>query len=193
MSYTLYGSQTSPFVRRIRILLENIPYSFKEINIFDAEDTIELTKVNPINQLPALQDGETTIWDSRQIFSYLNNLHRFQNMEWSDENMLTAIEGATSAGVAILMMKRSGINIDEPYMVVVRHKDRMESILDYLTPYIKGDGLKEWNFISVSLYCYLDWAVFRGLLKIDKRPECQAFLDHYKNLPVVKATEIPKV
>lgn len=192
MNYTLYGSQTSPFVRRLRILLNEMPYTFKEINIFDAQDSAELNKVNPINQLPALKDGDNTIWDSRHIFTYLNSIHRFNNMDWNDENMLTAIEGATSAGVSLLMMKRSGINIDEPLMYVVRQKERMESILDYLKPYLKGDGLKNWDFLSISLYCYLDWAVFRGLLKLEHRPECQVFLDKYKNLSIVKNTEIPK-
>jgi len=75
---------------------------------------------------------------------------------------------------------------------VVRQKDRIESVLDYLKPYIENEALKNWNFHSISLYCFLDWAIFRGIIKIDQRPECQNFLDTYKNLPSVINTEIPK-
>lgn len=124
MGYVLYGSKTSPFVRRIRILIDQIPYEFKEINLFEGQDAVDLNNINPINQIPVLLDGENTIWDSRQIFTYLNALHRFQNMDWKDENQLTAIDGALEAGVSLLMMKRSGINIDEQLMYVVRLKDR---------------------------------------------------------------------
>jgi glutathione S-transferase len=193
MDYTLYGSLTSPFVRRLRILLDETPYEFQELSIFETEDAIKLNKINPLNQVPVFKDGNNVIWDSRQIFNYLNSLHRFQNMDWNDENQLTAIDGAITSGVSLLLMKRSSINIDEQYMYVVRLKDKMQSVLDYLKPYIEGEALTNWNFHTISLYCFLDWATFRGILKLDNRPECQALLDKYKNLPIVVKTQIPKV
>jgi glutathione S-transferase len=193
MGYVLYGSKTSPFVRRIRILLANIPYDFKELNIYEGQDAIELAKINPVNQIPVLTDGDTTIWDSRQIFNYLNSFHRLQNMDWQDENMLTAIEGAMDAGVSLFLMKRSGININEPLLYVQRQKDRIESVLDYLKPYIKERALKEWNFHTISLYCFIDWANFRGMINIENRAECQALLDKYKDLDIVTQTQIPRI
>lgn len=193
MDYTLYGSMTSPYVRKIRILLDQTPYEMKELNVFDTEDAIELSKINPINQVPVFKDGDRVIWDSRQIFNYLNSIHHYQNMDWNDENRLTAIQGAMSSGISLFMMKRSSINIDEQYMYVVRLKEKMESILDYLKPYIEGEALTNWNFHTISLYCFLDWASFRGIIKLDHRPECQALLEKYKNLPSVIKTQIPKV
>lgn len=193
MGYVLYGSKTSPFVRRIRVMLESIPYDFRELNIFEGQDAVDLNKINPINQIPVLVDGENTIWDSRVIFNYLNSIHRFQNIDWKDENLLTAIDGAMSAAVSLLMLKRSGINTQEPYMYIVRQKDRIESILDYLKPYITNEAMKEWNFHTISLYCFLDWALFRDLIKIDHRPECLALLEKYKTKPILIDTQIPKV
>ena len=156
MAYTLIGSQTSPFVRRIRMLMETVPYEFKELNIFKTEDALTLNKVNPVNQIPVLLDGERAIWDSRQIFNYLNSLHKLHNMSWEDENTLTAIEGAMNSGVALLLMKRSGMNISEPYMYVNRQKERIESVVSYMKPYLVGEGLKEWSFITMTLYAFLD-------------------------------------
>lgn len=191
MSYILYGSQTSPFVRRIRMLMEQLNYEFRELNIF-GEHAVELNKINPINQIPVLVDGEVTIWDSRQIFNYLNAFHRFQNMDWEDENKLTAIDGAMNSAVSILLMQRSGINTSEPFMYVKRQKDRIESILDFLEPYIQDQAQNEWNFHSISIYCFLDWAQFRSLIDLTNRPDCIEFLKKYANKEIVRKTAIPK-
>lgn len=193
MSYVIYGSKTSPFVRRIRVLLEHTSHDFKEVNIFEGQDAIELNKLNPVNQIPVLVDGENTIWDSRVIFNYLNSIHRFQNMDWQDENILTAIDGALSSGVSLLLMKRSGIPISEPLMYVNRQKERIESVLNYLSSYIQGDGLKEWNFHTISIYCFLDWALFREIISLEHRPECRTFLETHKTKQILIQTQIPKV
>lgn len=193
MSYTLLGSLTSPFVRRIRLLMESLPYELKELNIYETDDGLALNKINPVNQIPVLLDGETKIWDSRQIFNYLNQKHQLQSMNWEDENTLTAIDGAMAAGVNLFLMKRSGMSITEPYMFINRQKERMDSILTYLSPYMKDKGLKEWNFISMSLYCFLDWASFRGIIDIGGREECHSFLAAHSDKEVVKETEIPRI
>ena len=193
MAYTLIGSKTSPFVRRIRMVMENIPFEFKELNIFETEDALTLNKVNPVNQVPVLVDGEQPIWDSRQIFNYLNSKHALHKMSWQDENLLTAIEGAMNSGVSLLLMKRSGMNVDEPYMFVNRQKERIESVLDFVKPYMANEGLKEWNFITMTLYAFLDWAAFRNIISLEGRTECLNFLAKHADKTIVKQTEIPKV
>lgn len=192
MKYTLIGSLTSPFVRRIRMLMEAIPYELTELNIYETDDGIKLNKINPINQIPVLVMGEEKIWDSRQIFYYLNNKYKFQNMNLEDENTLTAIEGAMNAGISLFQFKRSGISIDEPYMIVNRHKERIDSVLDYLLPFVKSEG-KNWNFQTMTLYAFLDWGQFRGILNLEKRPELQEFMSEHANREIVKLTAIPKV
>ncbi len=193
MSLTLIGSQTSPFARRIRILMENLAYEFKELNIFEGEEAIALNRINPTNQIPVLLDGERAIWDSRQIFNYLNHTHRFQRMGWEEENLLTAIDGAMNSAVSILLMKRSGMKIDEPYMFVSRQRERIESVLDYLRTYLGSEKAREWNFHTISLYCFLDWGQYRELLSLRDRPECMAFMKLHENRDIVKKTQIPKV
>lgn len=193
MTYTLLGSLTSPFVRRVRLLMEQIPYELKELNIYETDDGLALNKINPVNQIPVLLDGETKIWDSRHIFNYLNQKHQLHSMNWEDENTLTAIDGAMAAGVNLFLMKRSGMTITEPYMFINRQKERMDSVLSYLRPYMEDKGLKEWNFITMSLYCFLDWASFRGIIDIGEREECHCFLASHSDKKVVKETEIPRI
>ena len=193
MTYTLIGSQTSPFVRRIRMLLEGKEFTLKEFNIFETADSIELNNINPLNQVPVLIDGERKIIDSRVIFHYLNMIHRFENFDWEDENTLSIIDGGMNSGVNLLLMKRSGMPIHEPLMFVNRQKERVESVLDTMTPFASTKGLTTWNFHSMSLYCFLDWGVFRGLFSIDNRPELQNFLSTHKDRDCVVKTQIPKL
>ena len=193
MAYTLIGSKTSPFVRRIRMVMEEIPYDLKELNIYETEDGLKLNKINPVNQIPVLIDGEQTIWDSRQIFNYINLHHKLHNIDWQDENMLTAIEGAMTSAVALLQMSRCGMNIDEPFVYVNRQKERIESVLNYVKPYLENEGLKEWSFITMTLYSFIDWAKFRNIVSFDHRPECDKFMAAHASRKIVTDTAIPKV
>lgn len=190
MTYTLYGSRTSPFVRKVRMLMEDLPYDFKELDIFSPEGAKILNEVNPINQLPALVDGDQKIWDSRQIYNYLCFKHELPKMTWDEENILTAIDSAASSGVTILLMRRSGL--PEDVMYSKRQHERISSVLDYLKPYILDNALKEWSFNTMSLYSFLDWAIFRNIFSIEDRPECQKFLDAHAERQIVKETQIPK-
>jgi glutathione S-transferase len=192
MSYTLYGSFTSPFVRRLRLLLEGTPYSFKEVSVFEAKDAELLNKINPLNKVPVLMDKDQVIWDSRQIFIYLNSKHQFQEMDLGQENQLTAIEGAMEAGISLLLMKRSNIDISGPAMYVIRQKERMESVLNYLKPFISSAALTTWNFQTMTLYSFLDWASFREIINLEHRPECVAFLKAHAHRSCVLETQIPK-
>jgi glutathione S-transferase len=190
MSYILIGSKTSPYVRKIRLLLESIPYEFRELNIYEGVDGVELNKLNPINRVPVLQDGEKTIWDSRQIFNYINQKQQLFATDWNDENIITAIDGMLDSGVALALMKRSGMNIAEPYMYVQRQKDRIDSILDYLSKnYLKSEKSQHWNFVSISLLSFIDWAIFRDLADFSKRPEFTDFFNRFKDKPVVQSTD----
>ena len=90
-------------------------------------------------------------------------------------------------------MKRSGLPISVQLMYVNRQKERIESVLNYLSTYSQGDGLKEWNFHTISIYCFLDWALFREIISLEHRPECRTFLETHKTKQILIQTQIPKV
>jgi glutathione S-transferase len=189
-NYILYGSKTSPFVRRIRMLMENTPFDFKEINIFESEGAQILKTINPINQIPVLSHGEVTVWDSRQIFNYLNNIHHYQDMKIEDENLLTAIDGAMNAGVSLLLMHRSGIDKSSDAMYVKRQRERIFQIIDYLEPTIQNELTNKWNFHSMSLYAFFDWLKFREIVSIENRTICNQFLNAHVERKIINMTKI---
>jgi glutathione S-transferase len=71
----LVGSKTSPYVRKIRILLaeKELPFEFLEENAWIAGTTVP--RYNPLNKVPALvlDDGES-VYDSCVITEYLDGL-----------------------------------------------------------------------------------------------------------------------
>jgi glutathione S-transferase len=52
----LYGSTTSPFVRRIRIWLANTEHEFVNLLIFEDQDREVLAAKNPTMKIPILED-----------------------------------------------------------------------------------------------------------------------------------------
>lgn len=191
MKYILYGTSTSPFVRRIRLLLGDLSYELKEINPYDEQGGSELNKINPVNQIPVLVDGKNVVWDSRQIFNYLNSIHKFQAMNLDDENLLTVIDGMMNAGVTLMQLKRSGLAADSDFFLNVRSRERMESTLSYLRPFLLSEEAAQWNFHTMSIISFLEWAVFRDIISLDNRPECVSFLARHNSHKLVQLTKIP--
>ncbi|MDE2129300.1 MAG: glutathione S-transferase N-terminal domain-containing protein [Betaproteobacteria bacterium] len=71
----LIGSRTSPYVRKVRIVLaeKKIEYKFVEENVWDPSTRIQ--ESNPLGKVPCLvmEDGGV-IYDSRVIVEYLDTL-----------------------------------------------------------------------------------------------------------------------
>ena len=86
----LYGSTTSPFVRRIRIVLANTEHEFINLNIFEGEGRDILASKNPTLKVPCLEDDGQMIFDSRVIYSYLLAKLDLPPLSWDQENQLCA-------------------------------------------------------------------------------------------------------
>ncbi len=72
---TLYGVPLSPFVRKVRLMLEHkgIPYKLKPV--MPGDDSSEYRKISPLGKIPALVDDYGTLCDSSVICDYIE--HRY--------------------------------------------------------------------------------------------------------------------
>ena len=71
---TIYGSPLSPFVRKVRVALEEkaLAYNLEPINIFSPPDWF--AEISPLKRIPVLRDtaqGGRTLADSSAICAYL--------------------------------------------------------------------------------------------------------------------------
>jgi glutathione S-transferase len=77
MALILYGSNLSPFVRKVRVVLieKNVPYTLDQINPF--RQPPEFAAISPLKRIPVLRDTDqpepNTLPDSSVIADYLEN------------------------------------------------------------------------------------------------------------------------
>lgn len=192
MNYTLIGSVTSPYVRKIRILLHTLdPFELKAINYLEKNDSDYLKSINPINQIPILLDGELKIYDSRVIYNYLAKKHNLKTLSVEEENILSAIDAAMDTSINLFSLRRGGLDLNGGNSYIERQKERVSLILNYLTPWVQSLDEKNqahWNILTMSLYSYLFWGEFREMLDLSAYPDLKKFLERFKQAPGVELT-----
>ncbi|MBU1308245.1 MAG: glutathione S-transferase family protein, partial [Gammaproteobacteria bacterium] len=100
----LYGSQTSPYVRRIRLLLAATAHDFINLNIFAGADRETLAALNPTLRIPMLDDEGQVIFDSGVIYRYLAPRLGLAPLSWYQENQLTVINAVNDSLVMLLQL-----------------------------------------------------------------------------------------
>lgn len=189
--YTLIGSVTSPYVRRLRILMKDLELEFKAMMIFDPTQRVELKKVTPILKIPVLQihsgDKTQNIYESRVIFNYLNKQHFKEELSLEEENLISIIDGINDSFVTLYMMKLADMPIDEDKRFIKAQRERIAEGFSHLNSLWAQD--RRWNYTAISLYCLIDWALFRDLYDFRDTPVLLRFHQAHNNDEIVKATD----
>jgi glutathione S-transferase len=159
----LFGSTTSPYVRRLRIFMQDIPYDFQAVDIFNSRDRAEIQHDNPTLKIPMLKDGQQTILDSGVIYHYL--LQKFERplLTWDEQNLLTSIDAANDSLVQLLILGRSEIDTSCDKLYFRIQRERLDLVFAHLNEHANEGAFDEWNYLSISLFCLLDWVQFREL------------------------------
>lgn len=157
----VYGSQPSPYVRRIRLLLADMPYQFYSLDLANPSDRARLRELSPVLKIPVLVDEGKTILDSRQIFRYLQQKNLHGVLSQQQENLLTTIDGVCDSLVQLLLVERSGLTLDTSNSYRKINFDRIDSSAEFLDQAVVSGAFKDWNYPSICLYSLIDWATFR--------------------------------
>jgi glutathione S-transferase len=185
----LYGSQTSPFVRRLRLLLPEQAYEFREVNIFNPVERNELRKISPLLKIPILQEGEKTVWDSRIIFYELVRQGYHSPLSLDEENLLTAINDVSDSLIQGLLAQRSGLIIPPDSPLGTSHQERILNTLTYFENNSFVEKTQDWNFVGMCLYCLIDWIEFRNLTDLKRYPKLLAYREAQRERPRVTLTD----
>lgn len=189
----LYGSTTSPYVRRLRIWLANTDHEFVNLQIFSEQDRQVLADKNPTMKIPMLEDevaGKTqTIFDSRVIYRYLTNKTGDPCLIWEQENQLTLIDAANDSLVQMFILSNSEIKPDEDKLFFKLQKERVNSVLVNLNEMVAAKQFASWNYPAICLYCLIDWIEFRNLHNMQGLTELLAFHDENAQRIEVTATD----
>ncbi|AOY89707.1 glutathione S-transferase [Marinobacter salinus] len=184
----LIGSTTSPYVRRVRILLDEEPYEFVDLNIY-GEGRDELRRNNPTLKIPVLEDDGQEIYDSRIIARYLSAKQGSDPLTWDQQNQLTMIDGANDSAVTMLLSEKSGIDTSQDLMFYNLQRERIMTTLRTLAAMVDEGQFEIWNYPAICLYCLVDWLEFRDLVDWAGIESLLSFRDSRKDQPWVAETD----
>ncbi len=190
MTYRLLGSLTSPYVRRFRMYMADIPYELEIVNYLESDQDSRLSSVNPIKRIPVLLIDGKPLWESRIIAQYLQRTHGKQPFTIEEENIVSATDALQDLLIQSFLLQRSGHPIDRQNGYFLRTADRQRLILSYLEQQVSAGLLTRWDYPAMALYATLDWSLFRNqLLPAQIGPTLQQFVNDSRSQRLVAETD----
>jgi glutathione S-transferase len=212
----LFGHDTSPYVRRVRVLLaeKGVPFDRDPNGWMNASE--EMLRLNPLMKVPVLLDegagpggGDQAVLDSKLIAGYIYDrvVDRFpgpppaaglplQATLWrpghryDDENVVLAIDGATDSAINIFLLEQDGVR-PAASSYLQRQERRVASSLTWLDGLYAGrttlgDGALA--FADIALMCALDWMAFRKRYEVSRHQNLCRVVEAHRERPSLAST-----
>ncbi|MBC8131571.1 MAG: glutathione S-transferase N-terminal domain-containing protein [Deltaproteobacteria bacterium] len=195
----LLGTTTSPYTRKIRILLNAIGRPYEFLDTRSKEGMALLTEVAPLGKIPVLiaDDGATTsttvLADSSLITHCLwgaqpDTLRAsgwdLDPLAWDDRALQVVVEGTLDAAINHRYLRQDGF-ADAGY--IAKQRQRVERTLTWL------DGRfvfrRQLGAAALSLGCALDWIVFRNVVELSRWPGLMTFREAWIRSGIASGTE----
>ena len=166
----LLGSKTSPYVRKIRVLLaeKQIAFEFVEDNVWNPDTGVPLH--NPIGKVPTIiLDGGDALYDSRVIAEYLDALPGAQFIPTPIEERVRVRrdealgDGIADAGIAIFLERKREAARQDPAWIA-RQSGKVRSGVAALSKAIAArpaTGPRPMSLGDIACGCALFWLEFR--------------------------------
>ncbi|HEX7665699.1 MAG TPA: glutathione S-transferase family protein [Polyangiaceae bacterium] len=208
----LFGHDTSPYVRRVRALLAELGLPFERDTAGWQDPSPCFNEASPVKKVPALEvteNGETLVLlDSKTIAAWVYEraladakpagvtpvIQRTlfdRATRFADENVLTTSDNALDSAIALFLYERDGLKREDVPMLK-RQAARLETCLAALDRVYDGkttlhDG--SFGFVDLSVFCLLDWLVFRKARSPFDFPHLKAFYEAHAKRPSLVSTD----
>jgi glutathione S-transferase len=207
----LYGHDTSPYVRRVRVLLAELGAPFERDSRSWSVPDAEVLRINPMLRVPALIDGGQALLDSKLIAAYLYERYPASTPgpsgqlplqatlfhpehAYDDQNALLCIDAAADSAINVFLLELDGIPAEQsPYLL--RQQQRLRSCLTWLDEKLKGrDTLHpgSFSFVDIAVTCALDWMRFRKRYPVEDHANLSRFLERHQDRPSLALTHPAK-
>jgi glutathione S-transferase len=200
----LYGTTTSPYTRKIRILARAAGLEATLVDTRTPEGADGLAKVAPVGKVPTVEidptdpagaDGDPRVLpDSGLIAAWLWSRHApalraagfdLAPDDWADRERLIVVEGALDAAINRFYLLRDGLP-DQGY--VTRQAQRIDTTLAALDARMPA-FVRPLSASALSLGCALDWMTFRSMADVARYPRLAAFREAWHASGVGAGTE----
>lgn len=179
----LYGTTTSPFVRRVSIVAAEVGEPIEWVDTAGEAGQAALREITPIRKVPvAILDGRT-LFDSQVIGDWLTTTRGHGGIapprdRWREHNLVNAVDEAIDSVIQLFYLRRDGVAIDDtPF--ARRQLDRADTLLTWLGTQLTAEEL---GLPQISVICALDWMDFRKTFPTERAvklaPIRAAWADH---------------
>jgi glutathione S-transferase len=192
----LYGTVTSPFVRRVRVVADEVGCPVERVDTATEAGMAALREVTPIRKVPvAVLDGRT-LFDSRVIIDWLTTTRGFGTLappvdRWREANLVNAIDAAIDSAIQLFYLRRDGVPADGS-IFAQRQLDRVDAIFTWLAGELAADGKSfgagGFSLAELSLICGLDWMDFRKAYPTERAPRLVALRAAWAERPSLVAS-----
>jgi len=157
-------SKTSPYSRKIRILVREKGLDVEEIETLPFDDEDVLHAANPLGKVPALVVGERAIYDSPVICEYLDDLDKpwlpGGPEAWQQKTLHALGDGIIDA---VLTFRMERIRPQEQWwdFWAMRQENAVGRAVLHLEETVDGLG-QPWGYGNLAIACALGYIDFRA-------------------------------
>lgn len=204
----LHGGDGSPFVRKVRIVLDELGLPFERDTTMATDRPIEeFASINPALKVPVLEDEGEVMFDSNLIIEYLLRTYPIPEKEGGDPplaptltrsdshgedaKVLATLRALEDAAVFIRLLGVAGLDSESvPYLG--RQQKRVQSCLDWLDAKVpEGFWPGCFSVADIGLVCALDFADKHKLYVWQDRPGLKERVAQLSERPSIAATRAP--
>ncbi len=165
----LYGTTTSPFVRRVRVVAAEVGEPVERIDTATEAGQALLREVSPIRKVPVAEIDGRTLFDSRVIIEWLVTTRGWGGISpprdvWRTRNLSNAVDDALESVIQTFYLKRDDNVAWNTSTFATRQVERADSIFAWLATQLAPDGKSfgdGFGLAELSLVCALEWMDFR--------------------------------
>ena len=172
---TLYGTTTSPYVRRVRIVAAELGVACRLVDVFTDAGQAELRATAPTWKVPTVRFPDGAVhWDSRAIVGELVRRHGWGPLRPSidagrEDRLLAAVDSALDSAVNVFYLRRDGVDVDRvPYLV--KQQARVDACLGWVAGELDGSwfrGHAGFGEAEIALLSALGWMRLRAVWNPD--------------------------
>ena len=197
----LFGTITSPFVRRVRVVCIEKGIDVSLVDVAGANHD-KVKAVSPIGKVPVAKfDDGRVVYDSRVIldeicengWAPLREPASDRVGRVDEENAVNLVDEALLSLIRVFYVRRDGGDVTAP--LIAKESARAKDILMYLNDKVVGDFLTQSGHNDgrlgrpeLAAFSALSWMKFRKTFDLTTTPRLLALHDRWASRPSFEAT-----
>lgn len=194
-SIELFGTVTSPYVRRVRIVLLELGLTHRWVDTSQPEGQALMRELNPLWKVPTARIDGRVVFDSavivRQLLKAFGHgslaIHDPDDVEVS--RLVTVTDGVLDALINHFYLKKEGVSEQTPYLQ--KQEGRARAALTWLENEVRGPWLtrnRRLGLPEIGLITALEWMQFRQTYPVERHPRLVEFLKQHEGRDSVAST-----